>query len=194
MIQQSDRSEQRSRRRTARGIAAAVLAAGLGVLLVASLLHARPDGIGTHEQLGLPPCGLYQTTGIPCPTCGMTTAFAYAAHGRLLEAFYTQPAGAILALATAVAVLVAGYVLVTGCDLGPVWQRVWRPRIVIVAALCVFLGAWGYKIVAELCFTSGGTQQAVATSTPNVQAPAISTQTPTDQGEGRGQHASASGR
>src|SRR4051812_17322272 len=27
-------------------------------------------GTGTHEQLGLPACGLLEHTGYPCPTCG----------------------------------------------------------------------------------------------------------------------------
>lgn len=37
-----------------------------------------------------------QRTGLPCPTCGMTTAVLAFARGRVLSAFYTQPAAAFL--------------------------------------------------------------------------------------------------
>ncbi|NBO19844.1 MAG: DUF2752 domain-containing protein, partial [Proteobacteria bacterium] len=38
-----------------------------------------PDarGLGTHEQLGLPPCGFYLWYGLPCPSCGMTTSWPH---------------------------------------------------------------------------------------------------------------------
>ncbi len=34
----------------------------------------------------------HATTGLPCPTCGMTPTFALAVHGHLTEAFVNQPA------------------------------------------------------------------------------------------------------
>ena len=35
-----------------------------------------PDarGHGTHERLGMLPCSWPQSLGLPCPTCGVTTA------------------------------------------------------------------------------------------------------------------------
>ena len=55
-----------------------VLALGLaGVLGTARLLEPDPRGFGTHTQLGLAPCAFARITGRPCPTCGMTTAFAW---------------------------------------------------------------------------------------------------------------------
>ena len=75
----------------------------MSVLGVAAWLHADPRGVSTHEQLGLPGCTFLQTTGMPCFTCGMTTAFTHAAHGHLLAALYTQPGGAVLAVLTAAA-------------------------------------------------------------------------------------------
>jgi len=41
-------------------------------------------------------CGFKQRTGLPCPTCGMTTATLAFSQGRILEAFYIQPAGGLL--------------------------------------------------------------------------------------------------
>ncbi len=42
------------------------------------------------------PCGFKQRTGWPCPACGMTTSVLAFARGRLLDAFYIQPAAAFL--------------------------------------------------------------------------------------------------
>jgi hypothetical protein len=127
--------------------ALAVFLVTVGVLTVAYVLTPNTrDGVGTHKALGLPPCGLYEATGIPCATCGMTTSFSLAAHGHLEAAFINQPAGAILALLTAMTVVVSGYALVTGMSLAPIGLMLWRPRIVIVG-LAIVLAAWVYKIV-----------------------------------------------
>ena len=37
-----------------------------------------------------------QRTGLPCPTCGMTTCVLAFARGEVLTAFYVQPAGGFL--------------------------------------------------------------------------------------------------
>jgi len=44
----------------------------------------------------LGPCGFKQMYGLPCPTCGMTTAALAFVQLHLLESFYIQPAGALL--------------------------------------------------------------------------------------------------
>src|SRR4051794_7336480 len=62
-----------------------LLAAALGVLAVlgvARCLRPDPKGYGTHQQLGLLPCGFRAITGLGCPSCGMTTAFAWFVRGR----------------------------------------------------------------------------------------------------------------
>ncbi|MBN2215837.1 MAG: DUF2752 domain-containing protein [Pirellulales bacterium] len=83
-------------------------AALLGLLLLCPLVVAaflRPDGRGhgTHQQLGLPPCSFEVLFGLPCPSCGSTTAFAYVVRGRLAEAFRANVGGTILAGLFAVA-------------------------------------------------------------------------------------------
>jgi hypothetical protein len=79
-----------------------VLAVALsGVLGIAGWLEPDDRGFGTHEQLGLPPCAFRALVRIPCPSCGMTTSFAYAVRGRLLSAASTNPGGCLLAIGAA---------------------------------------------------------------------------------------------
>lgn len=87
------------------------------ILALAAWLKPDSRGFDTHTQLNLPPCSFVQTTGYYCPTCGMTTAFANLAHGRVGQAFTAQAGGALLAIATAWLALVGTAQLVTGRDL-----------------------------------------------------------------------------
>jgi hypothetical protein len=94
--------------------AAGITLSGLALMLLARSIEPDPQGFGSHQQLGLPECGFYQRTGYPCPTCGMTTAFAYMVRGRPIQAFITQPAGALAALACLGLTILAGYTALTG--------------------------------------------------------------------------------
>ena len=72
----------------------------LGLIMVFGLacwLEPNPKGFGTHTQLGLPPCQFVQLTGHLCPTCGMTTSFAWFARGRLDRVWESNPAALFLA-------------------------------------------------------------------------------------------------
>lgn len=104
------------------------LAISLGLLLVAASLSPDPSGTGTHQKLGLPPCGFQAATGLPCATCGMTTSFAHAANGRLDRSLAAQPAGATLALLTAMIAVTSAVTLITGASLEPLARRLLRPR------------------------------------------------------------------
>lgn len=130
-------------------IAVGVFVGSMTILGVAWWLHANPKGVGTHRQLGLRPCGFLVTTGLPCPTCGMTTAFANAARGHLLQAVWAQPMGAMLAILTAVLACVAVVVMITGRRLEINWYRI-NPMRVLVAGIVLFLGSWVFKLVVVL--------------------------------------------
>jgi hypothetical protein len=87
----------------------------LGVLLLALGLLAplgvaamlRPDGrgFGTHQQLGLPPCTFRVLFGRRCPSCGMTTSWAYLVRGKLVQAAAANVGGTLLGVITAVAAI-----------------------------------------------------------------------------------------
>ena len=118
----------------------------LAVVLTGFLASVAPDGRGhgTHEQLGMEPCGWPMNYGIPCPTCGCTTAATQVVHGDLLGAFVTQPFGAVIALLGLLAGLHAWVCLLRGRSFVDMLVRLpfWR----ILFALFVLLwGAWGYK-------------------------------------------------
>jgi hypothetical protein len=134
----------------ARALGAAVLGGCVLLFAVASRLEPARGGIGTHEQLGLAPCGMMMLWGLPCPTCGMTTAFAHTARGQLVSAFHAQPTGLTLAIAIAVAAIAAGGTLVTGRTYRINWFRL-SPTGVGFGVGGLLLGGWVYKIVMTLC-------------------------------------------
>jgi Protein of unknown function (DUF2752) len=85
-----------------------VLSAGIGVGLVAMLgvaVALRPSerGWGTHQQLGLPPCTFQWMFGQRCPSCGMTTSWAWLVRGNAVRAAKANVGGTLLAAAALVA-------------------------------------------------------------------------------------------
>lgn len=132
---------------TVRLIAAGLLCACTGVLGLAAWLSPSARGFGTHQQLGLGPCGMILMTGLPCPTCGMTTAFAYAVRGRPLDAFLAQPTGLLLALATMAGAGAAFWTLLTGrWPLGS-YVLMLSPYRLAVLLLVLLFGGWGLKVL-----------------------------------------------
>jgi hypothetical protein len=102
--------------------------------------------MGTHTQLGLPVCGFEESIGLPCATCGMTTAVSLAAHGQLATAFLVQPAGATLALAAAMLAWISGYAMWRGLDLAVMVRPLWRPASLLAVGV-VILAGWVFKIM-----------------------------------------------
>jgi hypothetical protein len=132
-----------------RWTAGVVFFACTGVLGVAAWLTPDSSGVGTHEQLHMAPCLMYQVSHVPCPTCGFTTSFALAAHGRLWAAIVNQPAGGLLALATAMAAVISAYAMVSGMSLAPLARRFAGFRWGVGFGL-VLLAGWGYKCALTL--------------------------------------------
>ncbi|MCH7592556.1 MAG: DUF2752 domain-containing protein [Planctomycetes bacterium] len=129
----------------ARSIAALLLAACVALLAAAVWILPDARGVGSHEQFGMPPCVSIVLFGVPCPTCGMTTAFAHAVRGELWSAFNAQPAGFLLALATVAAVGLSLGTLLTGKVWHVNWYRV-PPTRVTIAVMLIVLGGWIFKI------------------------------------------------
>jgi Protein of unknown function (DUF2752) len=81
------------------------------LLVTAACLTPNPHGMGTHRQLGLPPCTIVQWFGIRCPSCGMTTSWAHLLRGDAVSAFRANAGGALLA---AGAMICGPWLLVSG--------------------------------------------------------------------------------
>jgi hypothetical protein len=90
------------------------------VLAVALWLKPAACGYGTHTQLGLPPCNFLMVTHLPCPSCGLTTSFAYAIRWQFWKAFMANPFG-LFAFFGTVALIPASILLL--------WRRISFRRI-----------------------------------------------------------------
>ena len=126
-----------------------VLAGAAAVLAVSAWFEPDLSGAGTHRQMGMPTCNMLVVTGYPCPTCGMTTAFAHTVRGHWLAALHAQPAGFLLALATILTVALSLTTIVSGKAWTVNWCRL-RPGRTVIAIIIVFAAAWAYKILAGL--------------------------------------------
>ena len=128
-------------------VSALVIALACAAILgMGAWLPPSASGFGTHTRLGLPPCAWPSVVGGPCPTCGMTTAFAYAAHGRFIPAFLAQPFGFVLAVGTAAGFWASFHIAATGSTVGRIYVKLLRPRVLwSLAGLA--LVAWAYKWV-----------------------------------------------
>lgn len=122
------------------------LAASLAVIAASVALEPDPRGHGTHEQLGLPPCGFLRDHGVPCISCGMTTAFVAMAHGDPLFAVRANPFGALLFLLAAVAPFYFGHAAVTGLD--PFrFLRHRRAAVLLPLGGALLLANWGVMVL-----------------------------------------------
>jgi len=113
--------------------------------LLGALTTPDPRGHGTHEQLGLPPCMLMQFTGVPCPGCGVTTAWSCFAHGEFVAAIRVQPFGALLAACVVIVSTLALVETVRGKDAWSGFRRTWRPWMSWSLGAAM-LASWVYKI------------------------------------------------
>ena len=135
-------------------VAALVAALCLAVLIIAARLHPNPTGIETHLQLGMQPCGMLRSTGVPCPTCGMTTSFSFLAHGELRESLAAQPAGTVFACCTAMAAWIGMYIALTGRPSAKLINQLPVHRVFLLM-LAIGLTGWACKVVAVWNATRG---------------------------------------
>lgn len=126
-----------------------VALAGLCALGTAFWLSPGTRNMGTHRQLGLLPCGFLTMTGYPCPTCGMTTAFAHTVRGRWGKAIRSQAAGFLLALATAAVTGAAVGAVTTGRYPVINWYRI-NPTHFVWWVAGTLIAAWAITIALGL--------------------------------------------
>ena len=66
------------------------------VVLVALLLTPSPDAVSLFGHEIPIVCGFRRLTGLPCPGCGLTRSFAFAAHLQIAAAFRAHLLGPVL--------------------------------------------------------------------------------------------------
>lgn len=71
-------------------------------LVIATQLRPAISGLGTHQQLGLPPCTARMLWGIRCPACGMTTSWTHLVRGQWTASLNANAGGMMLGLLTLV--------------------------------------------------------------------------------------------
>lgn len=130
-------------------IALGVAGVCLTLLVLAAIAIPSPTGLGTHQTLGLNGCQFLRSTGLPCPSCGMTTSFAWFVRGNWVASFYVQPMGFVLAMMAAMTFWTALYVAISG---KPAYVLLsFLPRRYTLLPLLLFgAAAWGWKIFIHL--------------------------------------------
>lgn len=114
------------------------------VLGAASFLAAR-----FLPLLSLPyVCPVKAWLGIPCLTCGMTHAFVHLAHGRVLAALSSSPAGALLAAGTWAFAAADAVRLAAGAPFPAVPARLLRAGA--AAGVAILLASWAWLLLREV--------------------------------------------
>lgn len=106
------------------------------------LLWLMGNGTLSPERL-FDPCGFKMDYGLPCPACGMTTAAIAFSHGSVFEAFYIQPAGAVLCCLLAITGFFAFITAVFGVCFAFLKRffvevKIWH--LILILAIIVFCG------------------------------------------------------
>ena len=126
-----------------------ISASCLSVLILAARLAPNPNGVGTHTKLGMNDCQFLARTGIPCPSCGMTTSFSLFVRGKILGSLYVQPMGTVLAILATFTFWAALYVGITGKPIARLMRMI-PSRYYLVPLFALALLAWGWKIFIHL--------------------------------------------
>lgn len=119
----------------------------LVLLGLAGTLSPDADGLGTHQQLGLPPCSMRLIVGIRCPSCGMTTSWAHFMRGQWPESLRVNPGGFLLALFSVMFAGTSAVVAWNGELPGRSAQRRFAVALIIIAAVTVV--HWVIRLAGE---------------------------------------------
>jgi hypothetical protein len=124
------------------------LRAALAGLAIAGLLVwlflAQRLGCDVGSMFG--PCGFKQRYGLPCPTCGMTTAVLAFTRAEVVQAFEIQPAAALVCAALVASAAICLTVALQGrvpLQISRVLARMKVSRVLICIGL---IGATGWAV------------------------------------------------
>ena len=118
--------------------------------LAAAAFHLKQSGADASL---MPPCVLYNATGLHCVGCGMTRATHAALNGRFAEAFFHNPLGVILLPIAVLAIALEAIAWVRGRSGGPRIRPGRRGLWAMVAIILVYgvlrnIPYWPFTILA----------------------------------------------
>ncbi len=130
------------------------LLAGLVLLAVAAFLgFLRLAATGRIDiDRWVDPCGVKQRYGLTCPTCGMTTSAITFAKGKIFEAFYIQPAGALFCCV----LVAAGFLALLTAAFGLYFSFINRffsevkVKYIILTLLIIVCAGWAVTLARAL--------------------------------------------
>lgn len=118
----------------------------LSLLGVARTLTPDADGLGTHQQLGLPPCSMRIMFNMRCPGCGMTTSWAHFTRGQWVSSVQSNLGGFLLATLTVVA---APILLKAAWISSPPSLKTQNTLVfALVAVAVVAVADWAWRLLA----------------------------------------------
>jgi hypothetical protein len=133
------------RERAIAGIICGAIVTFFGVFAVAGYYQ-----VDMGRWLGY--CGFQQTTGWPCPGCGITTSTLAFCRGHIFEAFYIQPAAGLLCSVMVVVVFLAFVVAVFGVYFHFI-ERFFaeiKIRYMILALFIILTAGWAVTLARAL--------------------------------------------
>ena len=117
------------------------------LLVVASRLEPSHRGLGTHQQLGLPPCTMRLMFDLRCPMCGMTTSWAHFTTGSWISSARVNLGGFCLALLASGVIIASVYSLWTARVPGPSVRR--AAAFAFLATGAITAADWLFRLVVE---------------------------------------------
>lgn len=117
------------------------------IFFISFRLQPSQTDIGTHTQLRLPPCIFLKMTGLPCPSCGMTTSFAQLARGNILGALKANPAGPMLAAVFILIICTSARAFVLNRPWNDIFGKK-RFQSAAIFVIALYIGIWILKILA----------------------------------------------
>lgn len=130
-----------------------------GLVFLAAVVFFGSLGLAAHYNI-TPwafPCGFKQQYNLPCPSCGITTSALAFGRGKFLEAFYIQPAAALLCSLLAVSAFLAFLIAVFGVYfsfLSRFFSEV-KIKYIILALIIVVLAGWAVTLARALVSNQG---------------------------------------
>lgn len=117
----------------------------VSLLITAACLPPSANGMGTHQQLGLPPCSMVMFFDMRCPACGMTTSWAHLMRGQIVQSAHANTGGLMLALFA----LIGGPWMLASATVGRWWLGMLDPIWVLAAGSLIFAvttAQWAWRV------------------------------------------------